>query len=104
MKKVEAIARRPVNQEDEMEPLSQCPYCKFEIPETKLDCPSCKNFIPFCIASGKHMTIYEWSNCPLCKMPAQYSSFKKMLEQDSTCPMCEGQVPAMNLTLSNDPE
>lgn len=75
-KKVEAIARKPVKTEDETEPVSMCPFCKFDIPETRLECPNCKNGIPFCIASGKHMTLQDWSACPSCKLPALYKDFK----------------------------
>lgn len=60
-KKVEGIARKPVKQDDDPEPLSPCPHCSFKIPETELNCPNCKNNIPFCIASGKHMVISEWT-------------------------------------------
>jgi len=103
-KKIESIARRPVKEEDEPEPVSPCPFCKFEIPETLLDCPSCKNFIPFCIASGKHMILPEWSCCPSCKMPAIYTDFKKLLENDPTCPMCEQSISPVSLQLSSEPE
>lgn len=48
------------NHEDDPEPLSQCPYCKENIPITQLDCGVCKNSIPFCIASGQHITLSEW--------------------------------------------
>jgi WD repeat-containing protein 19 len=88
-KKVESIARKPVKVDDDPELLSPCPFCNFEIPETQLECPQCKNNIPFCIASGKHMVVSEWSSCPTCKMCGIYSELKKVLEADPTCPMCE---------------
>ena len=43
--KIEGIARRPIKAEDEAEPLSPCPHCGFHIPETRLDCPSCKSVL-----------------------------------------------------------
>jgi len=64
--KIENIARKPVRTDDPAEPLSPCPYCRFSIPETRLDCPQCKRNIPFCAASGKHMVLTEWSSCPQC--------------------------------------
>ncbi len=53
-KKIELIARRPSTDEKD-EKLSPCPYCDFKIPETLLDCPACKNSIPYCATTGKHM-------------------------------------------------
>lgn len=88
-KKIEAIARKPVKQEDDPEPRSACPHCQFQIPESCLDCMNCKNTIPFCIASGKHMIVSDWSVCPSCKLCANYSDFKKLLEADPQCPMCD---------------
>lgn len=61
--RIESIARRPVKQDDESEPLAPCPFCRFSVPETKLDCPSCKRQLPFCLASGKHMILTDWSKC-----------------------------------------
>ena len=103
-KKVESIAIKPVKQDDDPEQVSPCPFCKFEIPQTRLECPSCKNNIPFCIASGKHMVLQEWSSCPSCKLPANYSNFKRLLEADPTCPMCEANVQAIQVSLASDPE
>lgn len=37
-------------------------------------------------------------------MPAIYTQFKKLLENDPTCPMCETNVPPMSITLASDPE
>lgn len=102
-KKVESIARKPVKTDDDPEPLSLCPHCNFSLPESQLDCPNCKNNIPFCIASGKHMILSEWSACPACKMCAIYSEFKKVLETDQICPMCEAHVPPMTVKISEDP-
>ena len=50
------------------------------------------------------MTIKEWSSCPACKLPAIYSDFKRLLENEPVCPMCEQNVPAMSITLSSEPE
>ena len=101
-KKVEGIARKPVKQDDDPEPLSPCPHCSFKIPETELNCPNCKNNIPFCIASGKHMIISEWSHCPACKMCGIYSELKRVLENEASCPMCESNVHPMMVKLSDD--
>ena len=103
-KKVEGIARKPVKVDDDPEPLSPCPYCSYQIPETSLECPQCKNNLPFCIASGKHMIISEWSSCPCCKMVANYSDFKRVLESEPLCPMCEESVMPMAVKLSDTAE
>lgn len=50
------------------------------------------------------MIIKEWSCCPSCKMPAIYTDFKKLLENEPSCPMCEANVPAISITLASDPE
>lgn len=103
-KKVEGIARKPVKVDDDPEPLSPCPHCAYQIPETSLECPQCKNNLPFCVASGKHMVVSEWSSCPSCKMVANYQDFKRVLESEATCPMCEEDVPPMSIKISDNAE
>jgi len=103
-KKVESIARKPVKSEDEPEILTPCPHCNFEIPETQLECPNCKNNLPFCMASGKHMVLSDWTSCPQCKMAANYTELKKVLEAEPLCPMCNGNVPPMSVKISDDPQ
>ena len=67
-------------------------------------CPESKNYLPFCIASGKHMVISEWSCCPICKMPCNFTEMKKVLENEPVCPMCEAPVSPMQIKLADDPE
>ena len=50
------------------------------------------------------MILSDWCACPNCKMPAIYSEFKKMLENEPVCPMCEANVPAISVSLASDPE
>lgn len=38
-----------------MESKSECVFCKELLEEYEFDCPRCLNYIPFCIASGKHI-------------------------------------------------
>ena len=97
-KKIENIARRPVTGEDDPEKLSPCPYCKTMITDLSNSCSNCKNTLPFCIASGKHMTLSEWTRCPNCKFCAILSDFKKILEPENTCPMCDKEVNVKDLT------
>jgi len=100
--KIEGIARRPVKAEDEAEPLTPCPACGFEIPETKLDCPSCKNLLPFCLASGKHMLLQDYSKCPNCLMPCNYTEMKRVLEGEPICPICSTEVMPIQVKVSDD--
>jgi len=102
-KKIEASARKPVKVDDEQEIMTPCPCCQFQLQETQLDCPNCKSNLPFCIASGKHMVLNEWSSCPNCKMCANYSDFKKIIENSPECPMCETTVNPMDIKIANDP-
>mmetsp|Transcript_14238 Transcript_14238/g.14222 ORF Transcript_14238/g.14222 Transcript_14238/m.14222 type:complete len:309 (-) Transcript_14238:10-936(-) len=103
-KKISNIALKNLkDHDDDPEPLSQCPFCRENIPETQLDCPHCKSTIPFCIASGKHMTLSEWCNCPVSGMPALLSEYKKILTpEDMTCPMGGGKVELSQLKLVSD--
>jgi len=43
------------NAEEEEEPTSPCPYCEFDLTETELICPSCRNTVPFCIATVSYV-------------------------------------------------
>lgn len=37
-------------------------------------------------------------------MPANFSDFKRLLENEAICPMCEQNVPPMSITLASDPD
>ncbi|KAL7856198.1 hypothetical protein AOLI_G00198020 [Acnodon oligacanthus] len=90
-KKIEAMVRRPDTSEVEEES-SPCPYCSFSLPECELLCPGCKNNLPYCIATGRHMVKEDWCVCPHCDFPALYSQFIQLLETESVCPMCSESV------------
>ena len=49
------------------------------------------------------MVINEWSQCPACKMCANFSDLKRVLESEQICPMCEAQVHPMQVKISDDP-
>jgi WD repeat-containing protein 19 len=87
-KRIEQLVRRPVKEEKD-EAVSACPFCQFEIPESQLDCSNCKNRIPFCCATGKHMVLSDWTACPQCQFPALFTPFVKQIAELKTCPMCE---------------
>ncbi|KRX03337.1 hypothetical protein PPERSA_05695 [Pseudocohnilembus persalinus] len=95
--KIENIARKPVRDEI-VENRSECPYCKNLVEEYSLDCKQCQNMLPFCIASGKHIVLEWLTFCPECQFPANINYFKKVLQVDPTCPMCEKLVDSNQLT------
>lgn len=57
-RKIENIVRKP-EKCDEEEPMSECPFCKVKGPETELECNSCKNVVPYCIATGTNTCMSE---------------------------------------------
>ncbi|XP_014487118.1 PREDICTED: WD repeat-containing protein 19 isoform X1 [Dinoponera quadriceps] len=94
-KKIEAIVRKPPRAKDvenEDEPLTPCPYCKSRVPETEVTCDKCKNTIPFCIATGRHIIEDDFTACPQCDFPAIKSEFLRIVESEETCPMCSERV------------
>lgn len=52
-KKIESVVRhRPKASEgQDMEQMTPCPYCDYNVPETSLSCSHCKMALPFCIAT-----------------------------------------------------
>jgi WD repeat-containing protein 19 len=89
--RIEALVRRPAKTEVE-EKVTPCPICDFLLPETMLDCPQCKNDIPYCIDTGKHMVLADWTACPSCEFPALYTPFVKHVAAQKQCPMCHVEV------------
>ncbi|XP_036618228.1 WD repeat-containing protein 19 [Trichosurus vulpecula] len=100
-KKIEAMVRRPDTSEIE-EVSTPCPFCEFLLPESELLCPGCKNNIPYCIATGRHMLKDDWTICPHCDFPALYSEFKSMLTTENTCPMCSERLTSDQLQKITD--
>ncbi|KAI9344181.1 hypothetical protein DFJ73DRAFT_840418 [Zopfochytrium polystomum] len=88
-RKIEQIVRRPDKDETpNQEPLTPCPFCESLLPETTMDCGECKNHLPYCIATGRHMVLEQWSTCPSCEFPALYEPFKALVAKTGACPMC----------------
>ncbi|TMS23823.1 WD repeat-containing protein 19 [Larimichthys crocea] len=54
-KKIEAMVRRPDTSELEEE-TTPCPFCGFQLPQNELLCISCKNNLPYCIATVTTVT------------------------------------------------
>lgn len=53
-----------------------CPSCSTMIPETSLDCHSCKFAIPFCVVSGKHIVADDYTGA---RSSQNFSSFSSSL-------------------------
>ncbi|CAH0560259.1 unnamed protein product [Brassicogethes aeneus] len=105
-KKIEAVVRKPPrNGEcgDRVEPLSPCPYCENMVPETEIDCNGCKNHIPFCIVTGRHIVTTDLTACPECDFPALRSEFVEVLDSEDSCPMCSEKVDSRRLPKITDP-
>eukprot|EP00388_Colpodella_angusta_P039678 GDKK01048050.1.p1 GENE.GDKK01048050.1~~GDKK01048050.1.p1 ORF type:complete len:833 (+),score=157.68 GDKK01048050.1:185-2500(+) len=104
-KKIESIVRkRGEERSDPPEAMSPCPFCSAPVPETTMDCGSCKNALPFCIATGKHMTVSDWSQCPSCKFPALYGPFTKLLLDSPQCPLCEATINPNEVSIIRAPD
>lgn len=102
-KKIEMIVRKPDKTEED-EPMEPCPRCSNPVPQTRLDCPECKENLPYCIVTGRHMVKEDWCNCPNCSFPALCTEFKSLLEGDETkCPMCAEKVTINSLKPVPDP-
>ncbi|XP_005092773.1 WD repeat-containing protein 19 [Aplysia californica] len=101
-RKIEMIVRKPDKTEEE-EPLTPCPVCGFQLPETELLCPDCKNNLPYCLVTGRHVMRDDFCVCPSCEFPANLSEYIKHLETEETCPMCSERVIRENLQKVADP-
>ena len=51
------------------------------MPESDLYCSQCKNSLPYCIATGYHITPTDLTMCPECKFPASRSELLKLVEE-----------------------
>ena len=53
------VNSRPSKEEAEEE-LTPCPHCQTPLPATDLDCPSCKNNLPYCIVTVRRCGCCVW--------------------------------------------
>ncbi|XP_050295176.1 WD repeat-containing protein 19 [Anthonomus grandis grandis] len=108
-KKIEAVVRKPPkngkdNEEtgDPVEPDSPCPYCEKMLPESETNCSNCKNYLPFCIITGRHISKNDLTSCPNCEFPAFLDEFLELLKTEDSCPMCSESVDSRRLVQLND--
>jgi WD repeat-containing protein 19 len=103
LKPIESFVRRPPSQEEldkeRGEKSTPCPYCDFDLPESVLHCPSCKNDLPYCVTTGRHMVLQDWSECPSCAFPTLYSAAVNYFSSaaDKSCCMCNAPVALADL-------
>ena len=63
-------------------------FLPLQVPESDLYCSQCKNSLPYCVATGYHITPTDLTKCPECKFPASRSELLKLVEDGVVCPMC----------------
>lgn len=109
-KKIEAVVRKPPKRnklgeiEEMEEPATPCPFCNTPLSETELNCSHCKNTIPFCIATGRHILRDDLTACPSCDFPAIRSELLQIIEGGENCPMCSEKINVDTLSLIRDPQ
>jgi WD repeat-containing protein 19 len=105
-RKIEAVVRKPGSKlsasSEEEEPNSPCPCCDGPVPETELNCMHCKNSIPFCIATGRHIVKDNLTACPECDFPAILPELQLIVESGEACPMCSKVIQVDQLTRVSD--
>ena len=99
-KKVEALVRRPSDEELEEE-RAPCPFCAAALPATAQACETCKSSLPMCVLTGRFVTADDVGACPCCRFPASLAGLRALAaapaEADRACPMCGGAVDARAL-------
>lgn len=50
------------------------------------------------------MLIQDYSKCPSCSMPANYTELKRMLESEPICPMCSAEVMPIQVKVAENAE
>ena len=40
-----------------VEQATACPYCAYAVPQSTLSCVNCSNTLPYCVATGYHMSL-----------------------------------------------
>ena len=88
-RKIESIVRKPRRNEDDEENRSPCPHCEFLLPDTELDCSSCKTTIDYCILTVRDMLNRFCKNTP--------NRREKFLDFDASWPI--GKVKATEFGL-----
>ena len=85
--------RKPGERTDIEEDETPSPFdANARVAGTVLECPSTRNTLPYCIATGRHIVLTDLTHCPSCAFPALFSAFTAMIEAEGTCPMCQQEI------------
>jgi WD repeat-containing protein 19 len=105
-KKIENIVRKKRGVlEDVKTDASPSPFdSKVKVPVDQLICPTTRNDIPWCIVSGYHMEIGDWSICPNTNMPALHSKYIAWLKKDPYDPITGKPVDLSAIQLLRKPK
>ena len=105
--------RRGANEEDPPAEATPCPFCSkkfdsYEVNSTifllfinhfQLTCPFCREVSPFCIATGRHVTVEDLTKCPTCESPALIEPLAELVNSDGHCPMCSASLNNEDLVI-----
>ena len=70
--KIEKIVRKPDNEELEEEMVTSPYDPNAKMSAWDLTCPSTNNVVPFCMVTGKAMTLDDWAQVPTCTFPGRF--------------------------------
>lgn len=97
-RKIENIVRKPGDKTDAEEAETPSPFdSAARLPESELECPSTKNQIPYCVATGRHVVTSDMCLCPSCGFPASYAVFTQLIQTEGVCQMCMQQVQVKDI-------
>ena len=68
--------------------MTPCPYCEHPVPESDLQCDSCRTTLPYCVITGYHVLSQDLSQCPHCQFPGIKAELLRVAQAQTTCPMC----------------
>lgn len=103
-RKIEGVVRKPGDKMDVEEPETPSPFDPAaKLLESELECPSTKNAIPYCIATGRHVIVTDMCLCPSCGFPASFAVFTQQIESERVCQMCTQEIQVKDI-IKMDPE
>ena len=104
-RKIEAIVRKPGERTDVDEVETPSPFDpNVLVAETTLECPSTRNTLPYCLATGRHIVLSDLTMCPNCAFPALFSAFTQIIEAEGSCPMCQQEITLASISKKDDEE
>eukprot|EP01066_Platyproteum_vivax_P004711 Platyproteum_vivax@DN16064_c0_g1_i1.p1 len=98
-RKIELFVRSAAPTEDPPILSPPCPFCLKPLLDTETACGDCNKEVPYCIATGLHVLLDDFTTCPKCQFPARHSQLVVCVQQDGVCPMCAASLTLNQLTL-----